>query len=100
MEEHVFCNVHHYIPYSSTSVAENELNTFEWWSISRQTCITVFATLTLIIIIIAAIRSVLFVSVHMKASMTLHNNMFNSLIKATIYFFNTNSSGNYSYKWL
>ncbi|CAH1738400.1 unnamed protein product [Aphis gossypii] len=93
MEEHVFCNVHHYIPYSSTAVSENELNTFEWWSISRQTCITVFATLTLIIIILAAIRSVLFVSVHMKASMTLHNNMFNALIKATIYFFNTNSSG-------
>ncbi|XP_022166661.1 multidrug resistance-associated protein 4-like isoform X2 [Myzus persicae] len=89
LEEHVFRNVIN----GPTSVTDNRLSTFIWWSISRQTCINVFTATTIIIIITAAIRSVLFVSVCMKASMTLHNNMFKALTKATIYFFNTNPSG-------
>ncbi|CAI6364367.1 unnamed protein product [Macrosiphum euphorbiae] len=82
LEEHVFRDV--------TNVADNK---FIWWSISRQTCINVFTATIVIMIITAVIRSVLFVSVCMKASMTLHNNMFKALTKATIYFFNTNPSG-------
>jgi ATP-binding cassette subfamily C (CFTR/MRP) protein 4 len=31
----------------------------------------------------------------MKASMNLHNKMFNAITRATMYFFNTNSSGKY-----
>jgi ATP-binding cassette subfamily C (CFTR/MRP) protein 4 len=31
----------------------------------------------------------------MKTSMNLHNNMFNAITRATMYFFNTNSSGKY-----
>ncbi|XP_060873079.1 ATP-binding cassette sub-family C member 4-like isoform X2 [Metopolophium dirhodum] len=82
LEEHVFRNV--------LRVADNKLI---WWSMSRQTCINVFSATIVIMIITVVIRSVLFVSVCMKASMTLHNNMFKALTKATIYFFNTNPSG-------
>lgn len=89
LEEHVFRNV--------INVADNKLI---WWSISRQTCINVFSATILILIITAVIRSVLFVSVCMKSSMVLHNNMFKALIKATIYFFNTNPSGNYNLELL
>jgi ATP-binding cassette, subfamily C (CFTR/MRP), member 4 len=96
LEEHVFRNVIN----APIAESDNNLSTFLWWSISRQTCIYVFSVITLIIIIISAIRSVLFVSVRMKASLNLHNNMFNALIKAKIYFFNTNPSGNYNFEWL
>jgi len=36
----------------------------------------------------------------MNASKNLHNNMFNTLIRATIYFFNTNLSGKNDFKYL
>ncbi|XP_026820606.1 multidrug resistance-associated protein 4-like isoform X2 [Rhopalosiphum maidis] len=89
LEEHAFRNVIN----APIAVSDNNSSTLLWWSISRQTCIYVFSVITLIIIIISAIRSVLFVSVCMKASLNLHNNMFNALTKAKIYFFNTNPSG-------
>lgn len=96
LEEHVFRNVIN----APIAESDNNLSTLLWWSISRQTCIYVFSVITLIIIIISAMRSILFVSVCMKASLNLHNNMFNALTKAKIYFFNTNPSGNYNFEWL
>jgi len=64
-----------------------------WWTISRQTCVIVFAVLTFSMILATLVRSATFVSVCMKASMNLHNKMFNAITRATMYFFNTNSSG-------
>jgi len=69
-------------------------------TITRQTCINVFGYITLFLIIITTIRLITFVSISMSASIHLHNNMFNTLIRATIYFFNTNLSGNNNFKYL
>ncbi|XP_026807199.1 probable multidrug resistance-associated protein lethal(2)03659 isoform X1 [Rhopalosiphum maidis] len=75
---------------STTSVISNKLL---WWTISRQTCVIVFAVLTFSMILATLVRSATFVSVCMRASMNLHNKMFNAITRATMYFFNTNSSG-------
>ncbi|VVC32370.1 Hypothetical protein CINCED_3A012061 [Cinara cedri] len=72
---------------------EDSLNTFMCWTINRQICIYVFSGLTLSVIIFTGIRTATFVSVCMTASMNLHNKMFNSITRATMRFFNTNSSG-------
>lgn len=61
--------------------------------ISRQACIVIFAILTFSVIVVILIRSAMLVSVCLKASLILHNAMFNSITRATMYFFNTNSSG-------
>lgn len=79
--------------YNSTSTIDKVSDTLLWWTISRQTCIIVFAVLTFSMILATLIRSATFVSVCMKASMILHNKMFNAITRATMYFFNTNSSG-------
>lgn len=68
--------------------------TLLWWSISRETCFIVFGILTLLMMLAIIIRTIMFVSVCMKSSMTLHNNMFSAITRATMSFFNTNSSGN------
>lgn len=78
---------------NNTFMSDNSINTFLWWSISRQTCVNVFFCLTFIMILATVIRTVTFVSVCMQASMNLHNNMFNAITKATMNFFNENSSG-------
>uniref|UniRef100_A0A2H8TSM5 Putative multidrug resistance-associated protein lethal(2)03659 n=1 Tax=Melanaphis sacchari TaxID=742174 RepID=A0A2H8TSM5_9HEMI len=75
---------------STTSVISDKLL---WWTISRQACVIVFAVLTFTMIISTLVRSATFVSVCMGASMNLHNKMFNAITRATMYFFNTNSSG-------
>ncbi|VVC32361.1 ABC transporter type 1, transmembrane domain,ABC transporter-like,P-loop containing nucleoside triphosphate [Cinara cedri] len=67
--------------------------TFLWWSITRQYCIIVYGLINIMTVVIVVIRCVLFVSFFMGSSMNLHNSMFNSITKATMYFFNTNSSG-------
>lgn len=83
LEEHVF---------RRGKNAQTE-DTLMWWSISRQTCFTIFTVLTFMTIVATLIRSMTFVSVYLRSSMTLHNNMFNAITRATMYFFNTNSSG-------
>lgn len=78
---------------TTTSTASGITNQLLWWTISRQTCIIVFAVLTFSMILATLVRSATFVSVCMRASMNLHNKMFNAITRATMYFFNTNSSG-------
>ncbi|XP_025405942.1 probable multidrug resistance-associated protein lethal(2)03659 isoform X3 [Sipha flava] len=78
---------------NSTSTTDEVSNILLGWTISRQTCIIVFAVFTFSMILATLIRSATFVSVCMKASMNLHNKMFNAITRATMYFFNTNSSG-------
>jgi len=89
LEEHVFQNESSV----STSIFNDSLNNIWWMTISRQTCINVFGCITFFLILITTIRLITFVSISMSASIRLHNNMFNTLIRATIYFFNTNLSG-------
>ncbi|XP_050432547.1 probable multidrug resistance-associated protein lethal(2)03659 isoform X2 [Adelges cooleyi] len=95
LEEHVFRST----PLSSATGngtfadTMSEDTSLSGWLLSRKTCIIVFSTLTLLMIVATLIRSATFVSVCMSASINLHNRMFNSITRATMYFFNTNSSG-------
>ncbi|XP_060851718.1 ATP-binding cassette sub-family C member 4-like isoform X2 [Rhopalosiphum padi] len=88
LEESLFQNIS-----LSTSTIKNSVNTIFWWSINRETCIYIFAALTVFITITDMFKSFVTVSVCMRASTNLHNNMFNALIRAKINFFNTNLSG-------
>lgn len=49
--------------------------------------------LILIVIIVTLIRSFVFFHACMKASIQLHNNMFSSITRTTMKFFNLNPSG-------
>lgn len=59
----------------------------------RQTCVIVYCLIIMSLIVSILIRSSIFVSVTMRSSIELHKNMFNAMTKATMSFFNTNSSG-------
>ncbi|XP_026805619.1 probable multidrug resistance-associated protein lethal(2)03659 isoform X1 [Rhopalosiphum maidis] len=61
--------------------------------ISREFCVIIYSIINIALLVVIVIRCAMFVSVLMSASMNLHNNMFNAIIRATIYFFNTNPSG-------
>ncbi|XP_008186888.2 probable multidrug resistance-associated protein lethal(2)03659 [Acyrthosiphon pisum] len=63
------------------------------WIVSRQTCVVVFAILTLLIIIFAFTELALMISICTTASSNLHNQMFNSISRATMNFLNKNPSG-------
>lgn len=69
-------------------------NTFSLSLICRKTYIIIYAALVMILVIVGIIRSVVFASTVTKASLNLHNGMFNAIIRATVYFLNTNPSGN------
>lgn len=70
--------------------------TWLWWTASRPTCVVIYTVITLSMVVVVFVRCVMFVSFFMNSSMNLHNNMFNAIIRATMHFFNTNSSGNKS----
>lgn len=90
LEEHVFRSGKNFKKNNNSSVTEDSLM---GWSISRQTCYIVFAVLTFMTIVATVVRSLTFVSVYLRSSVTLHKKMFNAITRATMYFFNTNSSG-------
>jgi len=56
-------------------------------------CVYIFSGLILLTIIITLIRSWAFFWTCMRASMRLHDRMFRSISRATMRFFNTNTSG-------
>ncbi|XP_020706768.2 probable multidrug resistance-associated protein lethal(2)03659 [Athalia rosae] len=68
------------------------LNWQSTW-LTRDNCIYIFSTLTILTIVVTLIRSFAFFHVSMKASKRLHNAMFRGISHATMRFFNTNSSG-------
>jgi len=80
--------------YGNGSFANNTSldNTF-LGSLSRETCIFIYTAVTLGTIVITLTRSITFFNVCMRASMNLHDLMFRSITRATMYFFNTNPSG-------
>ncbi|KAF6207172.1 hypothetical protein GE061_018411 [Apolygus lucorum] len=61
--------------------------------LSRNACIIVFSAITVLTVIVTLVRSFDFFYFCMRASMRLHNNMFESMTRATMHFFNTNNSG-------
>ncbi|XP_017117181.1 probable multidrug resistance-associated protein lethal(2)03659 [Drosophila elegans] len=52
-----------------------------------------FMLITVLIIVVTVKRSFLFYNLAMKASVRLHNSMFRGISRASMYFFNMNSSG-------
>ncbi|XP_049853309.1 probable multidrug resistance-associated protein lethal(2)03659 isoform X1 [Schistocerca gregaria] len=60
---------------------------------SREMCIYVFTAVSVAVIIVSLTRSFLFFMVCMRASMNLHDRMFECITRARMYFFNTNTSG-------
>lgn len=65
----------------------------DFWQFSRETSIYIYSVIIGLLILVTLVRSFTFFSVCMKASTNLHNNMFESIIRATMRFFNTNNSG-------
>ncbi|XP_076757725.1 putative multidrug resistance-associated protein lethal(2)03659 isoform X1 [Xylocopa sonorina] len=61
--------------------------------ITRNVCIYVYSALIVSTVIITLLRSVTFFTSCMKASVRLHDRMFRSISRATMRFFNTNTSG-------
>lgn len=60
----------------------------------RLMCILVYSILIILMIVSINIRAAFSVSVSMRASANLHNNMFNSILRGTLRFFDSSSSGN------
>ncbi|KAH0554301.1 probable multidrug resistance-associated protein lethal(2)03659 [Cotesia glomerata] len=59
----------------------------------RNICIYIFSALTILIVVITFTRSFAFFSMCVRASERLHDTMFRSISRATMRFFNTNTSG-------
>ncbi|XP_039296024.1 probable multidrug resistance-associated protein lethal(2)03659 [Nilaparvata lugens] len=69
------------------------LRTTPWFDLTQRTCMYIFTFFIAGVVLVTLIRSFTFVRMCVRASMTLHDNMFNSVTRATMKFFNTNSSG-------
>lgn len=63
------------------------------WIVSRNTCVIVFAALTILIIIATLVESTLLISVCTTASTNLHNKMFSAITRSNMNFLNKNPSG-------
>ncbi|XP_011505353.1 PREDICTED: probable multidrug resistance-associated protein lethal(2)03659 [Ceratosolen solmsi marchali] len=72
----------------------NSTEILDWQgSISRENCIYIYSAIIMLTIVITLIRSSAFFDMCMRASQKLHDNMFSSISRATMRFFNTNTSG-------
>lgn len=99
LEVRVFCNQTVTLQCNgSTSLPSAAISdpsaTFLWWTITRRTCIAVYTVITITMVVTVFVRCLLFVRFFTNISTNLYNDMFNAVIRATMLFFNTNSSGN------
>lgn len=69
------------------------LNVTDFWHFTRETSIYIYSVIIGLLVIVTLIRSFAFFSVCMRASTRLHDNMFTSITRATMRFFNTNPAG-------
>lgn len=72
---------------------KNILRAENFWDFSTETCIYIYTGITVATIIVTLTRSISFFTLCMKSSVKLHDRMFNSIIRGSMRFFNTNSSG-------
>nr|CAD7259451.1 unnamed protein product [Timema shepardi] len=90
-------------PYNST---DSTLDNFTSWQsdngtyateysslLSEETCIYIFAALTLATVVAVIYRSLVFFTLCMKASINLHDTMFRCITRVPMRFFNINPSG-------
>ncbi|CAH1987634.1 unnamed protein product [Acanthoscelides obtectus] len=78
---------HHVSDRNDTSISH------DFWDLSRETCIYVYSGLIGLLILMTLVRSFTFFTICMRASMRLHDKMFESITRTTMRFFNTNSAG-------
>ncbi|KAF5283713.1 hypothetical protein FQR65_LT13748 [Abscondita terminalis] len=71
----------------------NETSRILSFNFSTNTCIYIYTGITVATVILTLSRSLTFFYACMQSSVKLHDNMFGSIINATMRFFNTNSSG-------
>ncbi|KAF5283710.1 hypothetical protein FQR65_LT13745 [Abscondita terminalis] len=76
------------ITFTHTPMSDNN-----FWTLARENCINVYTGIAVALTIVTLTRSFSFFTLCMNASIRLHDNMFKSIIHATMRFFNTNSSG-------
>ncbi|KAL5233619.1 hypothetical protein ACI65C_001029 [Semiaphis heraclei] len=82
------------ISYSkNTSVPQDAYSETLLLSNFQQYYIMIYVVLMVSLIVSVIIRSAVFVKMTTKASMNIHSQMFNSIIRTTMFFFNINSSG-------
>ncbi|KAK4880166.1 hypothetical protein RN001_008312 [Aquatica leii] len=84
------------IPHFNNSEDGNSTNndfTKEYYEDLDKSYIYIYSLIIIVLIIASLSRSFLFYKICMKASENLHNSMFDSIIHATMRFFNTNSPG-------
>ncbi|XP_076255687.1 putative multidrug resistance-associated protein lethal(2)03659 isoform X3 [Rhynchophorus ferrugineus] len=79
--------------FTVSSVPTIEVPTTYFWHFSRETCMYIYSALIVLLITFTLVRAFVFFTICMKASTTLHDNMFKSITHATMRFFNTNSAG-------
>ena len=62
--------------------------------LSQETCIYIYTALIAAIVILVFLSIICFFTMCMRASVKLHDAMFASITRATMWFFNNNPSGN------
>lgn len=95
-EETIYHQTDNIPMYNKTSITPGIISEFMPYLNIRQSYGVVYSFLIISLVVSMFISSSMFVSIHSRSSINLHNMMFNSIIKATMYFFNTNPSGNYT----
>ncbi|XP_058797685.1 probable multidrug resistance-associated protein lethal(2)03659 isoform X2 [Phymastichus coffea] len=73
----------------------NDDGSIKEWNgfLSRENCIYIYSGITALTILVTLVRSSAFFDMCMRASRNLHDAMFGSISRATMRFFNTNTSG-------
>ncbi|XP_074025677.1 probable multidrug resistance-associated protein lethal(2)03659 isoform X3 [Leptinotarsa decemlineata] len=78
---------------TNTTIMPTESAETDFWHFSRNTSIYIYSVIIILLVVTTLVRSFAFFSICMRASTNLHNNMFVSITRATMRFFNTNSAG-------
>lgn len=93
-EEYVLHNTLSYNISNNNSTLSDSFTTSLFSSNFRQNCVMLYTTLIFFLIVTFTVRCVTYVLFCTIASINVHNQMFDRFIKATMFFFNTKSSGN------
>ncbi|XP_075235400.1 ATP-binding cassette sub-family C member 4-like [Lycorma delicatula] len=77
----------------STHVVNSEYNFYNLFMLDREMCIYIFVLLTVLTVVTILVRSFSMFQMCVRCSITLHDNMFKSITRAKMKFFNSNTSG-------
>ncbi|VVC32367.1 Hypothetical protein CINCED_3A020730 [Cinara cedri] len=95
LEDNVFSNVTNVSGtiINNTLIDNDPFKISLLWPISHQSCVIIYNILIISFLVVIIIRTIILRSFFTRTSINLHNKMFNAIIRATMFFFNTNSSG-------